>query len=251
MHDINRTQMESSWETGLSGESAYENYEYEMYPETYGESYGEFESSYGETGPLGEAMEMELAAEFQEISNEQELDRFIGDLIKKATKFVKKVLPPGVGSTLFNMAKGLGKQLLPMAGSALGNLVAPGIGGMLGGQAASMASQALGLELEGLSPEDREFEIARRYVRLVSDAAQEASFAPPTNPPQVTAQQAFRASAEKHAPGLIANTSGQQSPMSGQPTSMQQIPGQQMRTGTRGRSGRWVRHGRTLVLFGL
>ena len=115
MHDINRTQLETGWETGLAGESAYENYEnyeYETYPETYGETYGEFESSYGETaGPLGEAEEMELAAEFQEISNEQELDRFIGNLFKKATRFVGKMLPPGVGKSLGGMVKGLAKQI--------------------------------------------------------------------------------------------------------------------------------------------
>src|SRR5215208_2459700 len=159
MHDINRTQMETSWETGLAGESAYENYEYEMYPETYGESYGEFETSYGETmGPLGEAEEMELAAEFQEISNEQELDRFIGNLFKKATSFVGKMLPPGIAKNLGGMVKGLAKQILPVAGAALGNLALPGIGGMVGGQAASALTSALGLELEGMSPEDREFE---------------------------------------------------------------------------------------------
>jgi hypothetical protein len=246
MHDINRTQMETGWETELAGESAYENYEYEMYPETYGETYGEFESSYGEiSGPLGEAEEMELAAEFQEISNEQELDRFIGNLFKKATRFVGKMLPPGVGKSLGGMVKGLAKQILPVAGAALGNLALPGIGGMVGGQAASAVSQALGLELEGLSPEDQEFEIARGYVRLVSDAAQEAANIPPTVPPQVAAKQAMQTAAEKHAPGLIAGTPGQVS------MPAQQMAGQPRNNrGTR-RSGRWVRTGRRLIILDL
>jgi hypothetical protein len=246
MHDINRTQMETGWETGLAGESSYENYEYETYPETYGEtygeSYGEFESSYGETaGPLGEAEEMELAAQFQEISNEQELDRFIGNLFKKATSFIGKVLPPGIAKNLGGMVKGLAKQILPAAGAALGNLALPGIGGMVGGQAASALTSALGLELEGLSPEDREFEIARRYVRLVSDAAQEAANVPPTVPPQVAAQQAIRNAAEKHAPGLIAGNLGQAS-----------TPGQQtgQHRNTR-RSGRWIRAGRRVIILDL
>lgn len=245
MHDINRTQMES-WETGLAGESTYENYESEMYPETYGETYGEYESSYGETaGPLGEAEEMELAAEFQEISNEQELDRFIGNLFKKATSFVGKMLPPGVGKTLGGMVKGLAKQVLPLAGSALGNLALPGIGGMVGGQLGSFATKAFGLELEGLSPEDQEFEVARHFVRLASDAAQEATFAPPTAPPQVAAQQAFRAAAEKHAPGLVAGPNGQAA-MAGP-----QRPAQQGNQGNRRRSGRWIRAGRRVIILDL
>jgi len=245
MHDINRTQLETGWETGLAGESAYENYGYEMYPETYGESYGEFESSYGEiTGPLGEAEEMELAAEFQEIATEQELDRFIGNLFKKATSFVGKVLPPGVAKNLGGMVKGLGKQILPAAGAALGNLALPGIGGMVGGQAASVITQSLGLELEGMSPEDREFETARRYVRLVSDAAQEATNVPSTVPPQVAAKQAIRNAAEKHAPGLIAGNVGQ-TPAPGKQTS------EHRDSHSARRSGRWIREGRRVIILGL
>lgn len=245
MHDINRTQLETGWETGSFGETGYENYEGEMYPETYGESY-EYESSYGETGgPLGEAEEMELAAELQEIYNEQELDQFIGGLLKKATKFVGKVLPPGVAKSLGGMAKGLAKKILPMAGAALGNLALPGIGGMVGGQAASAISSALGLELEGLSPEDQEFEIARRYVRLVSDAAQEAVVAPPAATPQATAQQAFRAAAEKHAPGLVAGMPAQGS------AAGQQKPAQSRNGFSGRRSGRWIRTGRRLIILDL
>jgi hypothetical protein len=114
---------------------------------------------------------------------------------------------------------------------------------MVGGKLASMAGRAFGLELEGLSPEDQEFEVARRYVRLVSDAAQQAAFMPPAAPPQAIAQQAFRISAQKHAPGLVRGTVPQ-SPMQG-------VPGQQMGSGMRGRSGRWVRRGKALILYGL
>lgn len=256
MHDINRTQLESSWETGLAGESGYETYESEMYPETYGENYeSAFESSYGENeGPLGEAEEMELAAELQEITNEQELDRFIGNVFKSVKRAVGSVIPPAIRNQLGGMLKGVAKTVLPMAGAALGNFVVPGLGGMVGGKLASMAGQAFGLELEGLSPEDREFEVNRRFVRLASDAAQQAALMPPTANPQAVAQQALRIAAQKHAPGLVAG--GAQSPMAaqqgpGQQLPMQQAPGGQMGTQTRPRSGRWIRRGRTLIVFGL
>ena len=183
MHDINRTQLETGWETGLAGESAfenfessYENFEYEdenleaeMYPETYGETYETYENSYGEAeGALTETQEMELAAELLEVSNEQELDRFLGKLIKKAASFA---LPPGVGGALFDIAKRYAKKVLPV--------VATAVGGPLGGQLASIGTRAFGLELEGLSAEDQEFEIARHFTRLVGEAAQEATVAPP------------------------------------------------------------------------
>jgi len=234
MHDINRTQLETGWETGLAGEYGYESFEDEMYPETYGETFETFETSYGEAeGPLGEAEEMELAAELLEISNEQELDQFIGKIFNK----VKRALPPGVRRSLGGIVKGLAKKALPI----LGNFVAPGIGGVVAGG----LGRAFGLELEGLSAEDQEFEIARRYTRLVSDAAQEAAFAPPTAPPQATAQQAVRTAAGKHAPGLVAGPSGQ-SPMPGQ-----QTPAQQRRTYSGRRSGRWVRQGRRVIILDL
>ncbi len=59
------------------------------------------------------------------------------------------------------------------------------------------AAGIFGLELEGLSPEDKEFEVARRFVRLAGEAAQQA-FARTAQPPQ----QALAASARRNAPGL-------------------------------------------------
>lgn len=222
MHDINRTQMEA-WETGLTGgyeyedseyefeDSEYEDFEYEdteyeMYPETYGEA----------AGPLSEADEMELAAQLLEVTDEQELDQFIGKLFNKVKKVAGAYLPAGVRNSLGGMAKKWAKRLLPIAG----NFIAPGVGGVIGGKLASMATEVFGLELEGLSAEDQEFEVARQHVRLVSDAAQEAANVPPTAPPQVAAKQGLQNSAEKHAPGLLAKANGQAS------LQVQQRPGQ-------------------------
>ena len=62
----------------------------------------------------------------------------------------------------------------PGRGRAVGSWVSPG-GGDLGSQLATQAGQLLGLELEGLSEEDREFEASRQLVRLASSAAEQAS----------------------------------------------------------------------------
>jgi hypothetical protein len=236
MHDIDRTQLETGWETGSAGEFGYENFE--TFPETYE---GEFESSYGEfeeESPIGEADEMELAAELQEISSEEELDQFIGKVFNRVKNMVGKALPPGVRNSLGGMLKGLAKKYLPIAGAALGNMFVPGLGGMVGGKLASAAGRAFGLELEGLSPEDQEFEVNRRYVRTATEAAKQASAAPISAPPEAVAKQALTVAAQKHAPGLVAGTPP------GAAASM-------VADHRRGRrSGRWLRRGRMIILFG-
>lgn len=64
------------------------------------------------------------------------------------------------------------------------------------------AATVFGLELEGLSPEDKEFEVARRFVRLAADAAQQA-LARAAQPAGQAVQQALMQSARRNAPGLL------------------------------------------------
>ncbi|WP_454055918.1 hypothetical protein [Cupriavidus sp. Marseille-Q8015] len=66
-----------------------------------------------------------------------------------------------------------------------------------------MAGNALGLELEGLSNEDREFEVARRLVRIGRQAAGHLSTMPPQVPPMRAARAAFLRAARQVAPGLL------------------------------------------------
>jgi hypothetical protein len=64
------------------------------------------------------------------------------------------------------------------------------------------AAGVFGLELEGLSPEDKEFEVARHFVRLADAAAQQA-LARAGQPAAQAAQQALLQAARHHAPGLL------------------------------------------------
>jgi hypothetical protein len=91
-----------------------------------------------------------------------------------------------------------------------------------------------GLELEGLSPEDQEFEVARRVVRLAGNAARKAAAAPANANPASVAKKAVVKAARAHAPGLIKPTAPVIKPFMGS-----------------GRSGRWVRRGRKIVLMGV
>ena len=173
MHNIDRTNLESNYgeySGEYTGEYGGTEFGYEA-GEQESETYGE----YTQEGTFSEADEMELAAELLSVSNEAELDQFLGKLFKKAGAFIKGP----VGQKLLGGLKSIAKKALPTLGGAFGNLIAPGIGGAIGSNLASQAGSMFGLELEGLSYEDQEFEVAKQIVRLggaaASNAAQAAS----------------------------------------------------------------------------
>jgi len=184
-------EFESGFEMGQEFESGFE-----MGQELFGEMSGEFE---GEM-PLSEAQEMELAAELLSVTNEAELEQFLGGLISGA----KKLFKSPVGRALGGVLKGVAKKALPMVGGALGSMVAPGIGTAIGSSLGSAAGNLFGLELEGLSNEDREFEVARRVVRLASSATRHAATAPAHVPPMTVARRSVAMAARRHAPGLLS-----------------------------------------------
>jgi hypothetical protein len=216
MHDVDRTQLEYGSELSEYGEMpglASEQYEYSgemgnILGSIFGEAQAEgaFEGGYQEFQelPLPEVMEDELASELLEVGSEQELDHFLGNLFNKVAGTIGKVIKSPVGQALGGILKTVAKKALPIAGGALGTFVGGPLGGMVGSKLASMAGNAFGLEYEGLSPEDRDFEIARRYVRFASHAARRAAAARPDIDPVAVAKAAVTAAARKFAPGLLA-----------------------------------------------
>ena len=216
MHDLDRQQLEQYEQEGLLGE-------YEL-------------------GEMTEAQELELASELLEIASEEELEEFLGDVWKRvsagaksaynsdlAQKYViptvmryapvavdaaaQAILPPGVDVDAFRRTQ----QLLQMGKAKL--------------------DATYGKELEGLSAEDREFEIARSYVRFAIEALRRALQTPPRVPKPVAAQIAVREAARQHAPGLVANV----------PAPAGTTP---LGNGSNGAmpSGRWVRQGSSIVI---
>ncbi len=190
---------------------------------------------YGETdteSPFSEVEEMELAAGLLEITDETELDQFLGSLIKRAGRAVGTVVKSPVGRALGGILKGAAKRALPIAGRAIGTYFGGPAGGAIGGQLASRAGRLFGLELEGLSAEDQEFEVAKQFVRLAGAATKNAVLTPSTTDPQTAAKTAVATAAQKFAPGLL-----------GRGITMGVMPG------VRGRSGRWIRRGRNIIIF--
>lgn len=158
-----------------------------------------FEAGAEET-PFGETEEMELAAELLEVAGEDELEGFIGSLIARATGGARRLAS---SPELRGLLKQAAKRALPIIGSAAGNAIAPGAGGAIGGKLAAAAGNLFGLELEGLSPEDQEFEVARRFVRFAGAGARNAARFRGGASRRHMARRALGAAARRHAPGFL------------------------------------------------
>ena len=180
----------------------------------------------GEAEVFGEAELMELAGELVGVTNEAELDRFLGDLINRAGQALGQVVRSPVGQAVGGLLKGAAKKALPLAGAALGGYVGGPLGAQIGSGLASAAGSALGLEAEMMNAEDREFEGARKFVEMAGQAVKSAVTAHPTINPAAAAQSAVVAAAKKIAPALLREGVGPR----------------------RGRAGRWVRHGRNIII---
>lgn len=234
MHNIGSTQTEYTGELG--GQTGFEAEQFEYHEGEAG--YETFESN-GEhyESVLSPEAEAELATEFMGINTEAELDRFLGSLIKRVGRTVGGVIRSPIGRAVGGMLKGVARKALPMAGAALGNLVLPGVGGAIGGQLASAAGRMFGLELEGLSQEDREYEVARRFVQLAADVVRHAAQTPANIPPTQAAGQAIAAAAHRFAPGLLPAVQSAARTVAGVPGPAQ-------------RGGRWIRRGRAIIVLG-
>lgn len=160
---------------------------------------GDYEEEFDAHEFAGEEREIELAAELLGIADEQELDQFLGKLLRGA----RGVLNTAGGQKLKDLLLKTAKKAVPLAGQAIGGYFGGQRGAAFGRQIATAGGQMFGLETEGMSPEDRELHVARRFVRLAGDAAQKLSNASSGNPAQA-AQSALLAAARRHAPGLAS-----------------------------------------------
>jgi hypothetical protein len=109
---------------------------------------------------------------------------------------------------------------------------------------AANAGKMFGLELEGMSYEDQQFEVARRVVNLGVEATKAASETAQTGmsaPAAQVAKDALMTAAQTHAPGLAAATTA---------SSMSRRPYRFAGSGRR-RTGRWYRRGGRIILVGL
>lgn len=239
MHDIDRTLFEGQEEGNTWGEVTDEQYGFEQEGQAYeapGEEASFYEDAVSTEGLWGEADaqetdEVTLAAELLAVSNEQELDQFLGNLVKSAVSAGRAFITSDAGKAVGNILKSSARRALPQLGQAVGDYIAPGAGGQIGRQAGKWLGTKFesGLQLEGLSPEDRELQTARAFVRFAKSTAERAASTPKAVPAPVAAQKAASAAARQHLPGLLKPPSQSSTPTAG---------------------GRWVRRGRNIVILG-
>ncbi len=178
---------------------------------------------------------MNLAAGLMEVNSEEELDNFLGDVISGAAKAVGKFVSSPTGQALGNGLKDVAKQLLPVAGQALGDYVGGGAGGQIG---SALGSAAAGLfEAEA---EEQEWEAANTFVKVATDAAKTAA-SMPGGDPHAVAKHAILEAVKVHAPHLVGALTGGHHGAGHCSCHHEQ---------KRHHSGRWLRHGDRIILYG-
>jgi hypothetical protein len=179
-------------------------------------------------GPRG----IELASGLLDVTSETELDTYLNGLVTDAARAAGGTLTAGSTRALVSGLKRTAIQTLPTLRSVLGADLEPARG--LGQSPAAGAARVYGLELEGLSAEDRDYEIARQFVRFAQAATGQA--APPVAErravpaPGSTVSAALDGAARVFAPGLLPRG----------PTLLTSPP-----------SGPWVRRENAIVLSGI
>lgn len=259
MHDLDRTmtELEEDMEvddmemddTEVDDES--EDSEFEDQDDEYGDEQEEFDEGDEETygyefnseDSFSGGEELELAEELLDVQNDAELDQFLGKLFRRAGRRLRKFggrarrfARSRAGRFLRKGLRKIAKRVLPIAGRAVGGAFGGPAGSIAGGFGGKALGKAFGLELEGMSTEDQELEVAKRVVRMAGAAVKNGAVAPPNVPPLTIAKKAIMKAAAKHAPGLIKSS----------------VRGS-LREGYTGRKrsqGRWFRRGNRIILIG-
>ncbi len=186
MHDLDRTLRSQEPESEGDFEAA-----------IFGESESEFE---GETYVISEEDEIDLANELLAVSDDRELDQFLGGLLRKARG--------AIGPALKKYLKPLAKKLIPIAGTALGGFFGGPAGAALGGKLGSFATTLFEVDFESMDSEAQDMEVARNFVRFATAAANNAASASRTDDPNAAARNAIVRAAKTHAPGLLRGRRG-------------------------------------------
>jgi hypothetical protein len=227
--------------------------------------------------PFTEAEEMELAMELLEVTSEAELEQFLGNLLEKAWAGIKPVAS-GISRPLGGVLKTVVKTALPFTATVADTHFGPA-GGAIAERLGSLVREALEAETSTTASADRDLERCRQFVRMAGKAASVAALAPTGASPIALAQQVLATSArEKLAkqpaaaskPGTGATSAAAASPVSipvktaqtgwrkgergtavvnGRPCSSCGQPPASCKCGTISQTGRWIRHGQSIVII--
>ncbi|RZL86736.1 MAG: hypothetical protein EOP82_29055 [Variovorax sp.] len=137
------------------------------------------------------------AAELLNVAGRSSLTALLGRLVRSTASASGHSIDDAVANELV-------KLLLVAARHALRGLGAPGSTNVDPSLSFKHVARFFGIELEGLSPEDKEFELARRFVLLTTEAVRHAALAPKHLPPAAIARRAAARAARRYAPGWVS-----------------------------------------------
>lgn len=132
------------------------------------------------------------------------MDAVLADLVGEVAADGARLLRSSRGQALLALLQRAARTVFPMRA----------------GDLKQKAAEVFGMELEGLSPEDKEFELARHFVRFARDAIRGA------DQPHTAVEAALAQAARRHAPGLL-----------------------QRAAATPAHSGRWQRQGNRILVL--
>jgi len=148
-----------------------------------------------------EAGEIERAAEFLEAVDEHRVPEYIGHLVHSALQRRPADAPAQTPTPeAIEHLRAVLTRLSAQAARAIGPSAAARGNGS---QNAERMAEVFGLESEGLSPEDRELELARQLVRFVLSAAGNLRRTSGAAGPGQGVRAALRLAAQKNAPGWL------------------------------------------------
>jgi hypothetical protein len=134
--------------------------------------------------------QLDLASHFLEASSGPGMAAFLGHIIRRSSAVQGQVIPPPIEAPLL-------QQLMRAAAVVRGALRSSAASG------SALSPEAIfGAELEGLSPEDQEFESARRFIQFAEELTRVAARAAPRRSPDLLASPAKNIAARRLAPGL-------------------------------------------------
>lgn len=134
---------------------------------------------------------MSLAIDLLEVNTKPQLNPAVRRIVRRATQVIGRPLSNPVAMALSNLLETAVRVALPDKGTGLA----------AAGSRAPAKARFFGLELEGLSPEDQEFETAKAFVRFAGEAVRRATSVPDQVPPRRAALMAAMQSARWLAPG--------------------------------------------------
>jgi hypothetical protein len=262
MHDIDRVMLEAPAE--LQEDEDEDEQFFEDEDEQFFEQEDEFGNEHEHS--LSEAQEIELANHVLEVGSPQELEQFVGDLLTAAADSAGRFARSKTGRQLGGILKQAAAQAVPAVSGALGAGE-----GETNGRPLGAAARLFGVQQENMTNEDKEFELARHFVRFADCATRQAVKRMNSAPPSQVARRAVTKAARRHAPGLplqriLSAPPSRRVAMTSAPRSVSPrrrgVPSGANRIGSHAgatcracgtpltaSSGRWVVRGNTVVLL--